>query len=700
MPKVIKVDKFPEAKEGPKTIKVEKFPEQERSLGAQAFDLLNIFDLVGAPVRRGIVEAQEGERTGLGNIPEFGRGVKKHIDRSFEIGPIEAIKEAPSLGILGDMATDPTSWTGVSGSVKAVGKGLAKGGLKKAGQKVMKAGEGVQSTLGKISDIAKRPMKWHGEEAVTKRLTRMTPKAMPESKDIPAISKMVYSEKDLLKFINNPKKLKIFLRGAKGGLKEFKDFTRKGKSYYQTVAKKGGLIEVRLNELDEFVAPFGDAVSDVPPGQMKEYLFNNIKEKLTDAPSGVQLDLPSDKKLNALINKVVTKKEKLDVSPEIYLKSEQIKGIGNVPPPVPGPPPIPKKTKIEDFLADIGDETEIAGYSLKDLVAMKRKISRVFTSRDFAPDKNTAQYVELLKATTASIDDLIKATIEDGVLSQAKTLRLDKQAAQKARQMVESYRAKNREITNLIKLSAIIDSPAYKAQANPGVLDLIMGGFAGAGTMAGLGAVAGVGGTAAIVGGGLGAYAASSGAVRRTVEALPGMRARIGKGIENTMNLDRGLPIMSKLLPDQEPPASPEIPYRSPQTEVQSMIIDSLNKGKVKSLPDQLVETRLPRNSDEVLQNTDFMLMKVAQEAPMAFDMVKNTIENDPEGFKEIFPLLIQMAPHLFARDKYNRIDNKIQNPEDQLRARKDTLKNDNMGLAEKMQIINHLNKTGEFLGE
>ena len=104
-------------------------PEKAAS-GDSALDYLNIFDVFGAPVRSAIHEAQTGPATGLGNVLEAAQGVGKHIQRNIDEGPIDAIKMAPTgaditggpvSGFAMEMATDPLSWTGIGGALKAVG---------------------------------------------------------------------------------------------------------------------------------------------------------------------------------------------------------------------------------------------------------------------------------------------------------------------------------------------------------------------------------------------------------------------------------------------------------------------------------------------------------------------------------------------------------------------------------------------------
>lgn len=113
------------------------------------------------------------------------------------------------------------------------------------------------------------------------------------------------------------------------------------------------------------------------------------------------------------------------------------------------------------------------------------------------------------------------------------------------------------------------------------------------------------------------------------------------------------------------------------------------------SIPEALVRTPLPRNTDEILEKKDFVLAKTAQQAPEMFDHVKEVIENHPEKLPKILPALVKSAPHLFENDEYERVDGKIIDPAMKEKARNDIMLDDSMSILDKTLIINELNKTG-----
>lgn len=115
------------------------------------------------------------------------------------------------------------------------------------------------------------------------------------------------------------------------------------------------------------------------------------------------------------------------------------------------------------------------------------------------------------------------------------------------------------------------------------------------------------------------------------------------------------------------------------------------------SLPEQLVRKPFPRTSQGVVENRDFILAKVAQQAPEMFDPIRDVIDFEPEKIPEVMPALMTAAPHLFEFDKFNRWDGKIYDPKAKELARKEIMGDDNMSNTEKALLMNRLNKTGEY---
>lgn len=115
------------------------------------------------------------------------------------------------------------------------------------------------------------------------------------------------------------------------------------------------------------------------------------------------------------------------------------------------------------------------------------------------------------------------------------------------------------------------------------------------------------------------------------------------------------------------------------------------------SIPETIMRTPLPRNSQELLEKADFVRAKAAQQAPEMYDYVNDILSHNPENIKDLMPALVQAVPHLFEQDKYDRVDGIIYNPQKKEYARNDIMKNDDLSHSEKMLMINQINKTGEY---
>lgn len=117
------------------------------------------------------------------------------------------------------------------------------------------------------------------------------------------------------------------------------------------------------------------------------------------------------------------------------------------------------------------------------------------------------------------------------------------------------------------------------------------------------------------------------------------------------------------------------------------------------NIPEELIRTPLPRTTDGMMKNKNFVLAKVAQMAPEMFEAVKDTYDREPEMLSEIAPVLAQKMPHLFERDKYNRFDGRVMSEQDKSRVIKDTLTNSQLNSIQQAQIITKLNKDGIYDG-
>jgi hypothetical protein len=158
------------------------------------------------------------------------------------------------------------------------------------------------------------------------------------------------------------------------------------------------------------------------------------------------------------------------------------------------------------------------------------------------------------------------------------------------------------------------------------------------------------------------------------------MRARVGQGLET----DEGKMFLDSLnrLP-VEFYNNRESRGRSPQS--------------VPNIPEELIRTPLPRTTEGMMSQKNFVLAKIAQMAPDMLESVKDVYDNDPEMISQLAPVIAQRLPQFFERDKYNRFDGRIMSEKDKARAIKDTLGDTRLSTIEQAKIITKLNKEGLY---
>lgn len=78
-------------------------------------------------------------------------------------------------------------------------------------------------------------------------------------------------------------------------------------------------------------------------------------------------------------------------------------------------------------------------------------------------------------------------------------------------------------------------------------------------------------------------------------------------------------------------------------------------------IEDEVLDTKLPRDSEKLINNPEVLKEKVKLYSPQAYQAVDDMLRNDPEGIKQALPKVSAMAPAAFERDTYNAVDGKIQ---------------------------------------
>jgi len=132
-----------------------------------------------------------------------------------------------------------------------------------------------------------------------------------------------------------------------------------------------------------------------------------------------------------------------------------------------------------------------------------------------------------------------------------------------------------------------------------------------------------------------------------------------------------------------------------------SQNIASFAAGSKASLPSQLINYQIPRNSKEILANKDMVIAKIAQMSnnPDMVQSFTNVLYDHPDLLNQALPALVVQFPTMFDRDKYDRIDNKILDPMMKQKALKDLQNDLTIGVREKAARAKMLNETGVLSG-
>lgn len=127
-----------------------------------------------------------------------------------------------------------------------------------------------------------------------------------------------------------------------------------------------------------------------------------------------------------------------------------------------------------------------------------------------------------------------------------------------------------------------------------------------------------------------------------------------------------------------------QIPSAGPQASI---------PRRLQNLPMELIKTPLPRSTEELMKNKNFVLAKIAQEAPSMFGAIKDVMENQPDKLPALASMAAQQVPQLFEADKYNSFDGVIMDPKMKIMAMDDVRGNDSLSSIEKAKMFKKIQK-------
>lgn len=114
--------------------------------------------------------------------------------------------------------------------------------------------------------------------------------------------------------------------------------------------------------------------------------------------------------------------------------------------------------------------------------------------------------------------------------------------------------------------------------------------------------------------------------------------------------------------------------------------------------PKDIVNFRIPRSTQGILENKDKVLAKMVQKG-LPDEMVETltiALNDDGSDLSNIMPLIMTQMPHLFEKSKYKVFDGKFLDPNDRAKAADDISKRDDLSSIERAKMINKINRSGE----
>jgi hypothetical protein len=115
--------------------------------------------------------------------------------------------------------------------------------------------------------------------------------------------------------------------------------------------------------------------------------------------------------------------------------------------------------------------------------------------------------------------------------------------------------------------------------------------------------------------------------------------------------------------------------------------------------PMEIVNYRLPRNTQELVQDKDRVIAKLVQNGvpDEMIDTITQALNGSPEEISNIAPLLLTQFPTLFKSSKYKVFDGKFIDPNDKAKAADDISRREDLNSIQRAKMINKINKTGEM---
>ncbi len=354
-------------------------------------------------------------------------------------------------------------------------------------------------------------------------------------------------------------------------------------------------------------------------------------------------------------------------------------------------------SKVEDILtralkpkeiltsAQIGGKADWAieiptEMTLEQLHQLRKNVGQQVSDRAFyaGADASMKMETEVLRDLYRTLGDTIESNLR------GKTIKIGSNVVDAG----DYYRGQNNKLKSFMDVKSMLEYQPTEALKSPDAAATIASMITKGGIYGATAAGASMAGlpvnplAAGAVGAGFGAAQAASEAVKTsTPEYLTSILKTAGK-IQST-----------PLLP--ETAVRGTIQY---MREGQPVSEFGREPQSVGFTPRQLINYKIPRSTQGILEQKDKVIAKLAQEgAPSEMiDTVAQALNGDPEDVSNLAPVLLMQLPQLFEKSKYKVFDGKFLDPNDKAKAADDISKREDLDSIQRARMINRINKFGE----
>jgi hypothetical protein len=602
---------------------------------------LNMVDIPGSIVRTGLEAAISPERDVLSSVGE-------QIGKTIE-SPFTAAASAPTGWDIADTASAEM----FGNEPRPEPEGIIETGVRAVadfvpGFAIEMATDPLGMVLGgakKVKNIIRRPLLNSADKQAMQALAKYTSKSdvIGKGKDVDIIGRRLVEE-NLQGLLKTPQKLFEKMTGKRHvekklvpGLEEYS---------FKRGPKEGGLIKETSEAVSDVIKSIEDdyGIKNIIPADIISNQIEKAAAVIKDPTSGESPDIG---KIQEILNKVL----------KPYSMKPSVGGYGIM------------TEKVPNKL------------TLSQVQQLRKNIGKQLADRTFyaAPDQNMALEKDVLTEAWRELGDVIRNNLKGKPIKRGN----------KIGDAADYYDLQNEKLKAYLDLESMLEYVPTEQLKDQDMLSLLASiGVKGAtwGTAGGLASLVGAPShmtSGALIGATLGAgRAAEQGVKAKAPEYLADIMKQAAKvaPIGAAVGQRGAIQFMrdGQFVPESNM-------GRSPQS--------------INFTPKELINYRLPRTTQGILENKDKVLAKLVQNGldDNTIDTIAQALNGDPEDVANLMPQLSQQFGYIFEKSKYKVFDGKFIDPNDKARAADDISKRDDLNSIQRAKMISKINKNNEM---